>query len=113
MTSRSCARLPRPKPRIALAVFDSDTMRPERQERFSKYIALFLTVAMSPPSKSSISYAQDLPEKLARDCRSVMTSPFYQALFGVLTGRGADVIVVDDPMKAGDALSRISAEVRP
>ena len=81
----------------------------------------------------AISYAQDLSDKLARDCRALMTSPFYQSLFGtrlssdrnaaaefettqggyrlstsvggVLTGRGADVIVVDDPMKAGDALS--------
>jgi len=62
-----------------------------------------------------------------------MTSPFYQALFdtrlsrgreavsdyettdggcrlstsvgGVLTGRGADIIIIDDPLKAGDALS--------
>ena len=69
-----------------------------------------------------------------------MTSPFYQALFGtrlsaernavaefetteggyrlstpvggVLTGRCADVIIVDDPMKAGDALW-VLGEVRP
>src|SRR5258706_10546999 len=62
-----------------------------------------------------------------------MTSPFYEALFdtrisgerdaasefetneggyrlstsigGVLTGRGADIIVIDDPLKADDALS--------
>jgi predicted phage terminase large subunit-like protein len=83
----------------------------------------------------AISYAQDLSDKLARDCRALMTSPFYQSLFdtrlspdrnavaefettqggyrlstsvgGVVTGRGADVIVVDDPMKADDALSEI------
>jgi len=64
-----------------------------------------------------------------------MTSPFYEALFdtrisgerdavsefetndggyrlstsvgGVLTGRGADIIIVDDPLKADDALSEI------
>ena len=81
----------------------------------------------------SISYAQDLSDKLARDCRALITSPFYQSLFatrlsternavsefetteggyrlstsvgGVVTGRGADVIIVDDPMKADDALS--------
>ncbi|MGA7323082.1 MAG: hypothetical protein WBX25_01030 [Rhodomicrobium sp.] len=29
----------------------------------------------------AISYAQDLSDKLARDCRTLMTSPFYQALF--------------------------------
>jgi predicted phage terminase large subunit-like protein len=81
----------------------------------------------------AISYAQDLSDKHARDCRALMTSPFYQSLFdtrlsaernavyefetteggyrlstsvgGVLTGRGADLIIVDDPMKADDALS--------
>lgn len=80
-----------------------------------------------------VSYAQDLAEKMARDCRSVMSSPWYQRLFptrlspqkqsvaefvttaggyrmatsvgGVLTGRGADVIIIDDPMKPSDALS--------
>lgn len=81
----------------------------------------------------SITYAQDFTESLARQSRSLMQSQFYQALFdtriskgreaisdfetaeggyrlstsigGVLTGRGADIIVVDDPLKADDALS--------
>jgi predicted phage terminase large subunit-like protein len=81
----------------------------------------------------AISYAQDLSDKLARDCRALIMSPFYQSLFdtrlsadrnavaefettqggyrlstsvgGVVTGRGAHVIIVDDPMKADDALS--------
>jgi predicted phage terminase large subunit-like protein len=81
----------------------------------------------------AISYGQELSDKFARDCRTLMMSPFYQSLFrarlsaernaiaefetteggyrlstsvgGVVTGRGADVIVVDDPMKADDALS--------
>jgi predicted phage terminase large subunit-like protein len=87
------------------------------------------------PSKQilSVCYAQDLSDKLARDSRALMTCPFYAALFetrlsherqavsefetteggyrlstsvtGVLTGRGADIIIVDDPMKADDALS--------
>jgi predicted phage terminase large subunit-like protein len=85
------------------------------------------------PSKQilSVTYAQDLSEALARSSRSLMTSGFYQALFdtrlsreaisdfatteggyrlstsigGVLTGRGADIIIVDDPPKADDALS--------
>jgi predicted phage terminase large subunit-like protein len=80
------------------------------------------------------SYAQDLADKLAADCRSVVTSPWYQNLFrktrlamrkpavndfmttergfrlatsvgGVLTGRGADFIVIDDPLKPDEALS--------
>lgn len=87
------------------------------------------------PTKKIISvcYAQDLSDKFARDSRQLMTSPFYLALFdtrlspdrqavsdfettqggyrfsssvhGVLTGRGADIIIVDDPLKADEALS--------
>jgi predicted phage terminase large subunit-like protein len=80
-----------------------------------------------------VSYARDLSDNLARDSRNLMTSPFYEALFvtrisgerdavsefktteggyrlstsigGVLTGRGADIIIIDDPLKADDALS--------
>src|SRR5438552_5502466 len=80
-----------------------------------------------------VSYAQDLSDKLARDCRSVMLSPWYRRIFssrlapqrqavqefittrqgyrlatstgGVLTGRGADIILIDDPLKPEDALS--------
>jgi predicted phage terminase large subunit-like protein len=89
------------------------------------------------PSKRilTVCYAQDLSDKLARDSRALMTSPFYQALFdtrlspdrqavgefetteggyrfsssvgGVVTGRGADIIIVDDPMKADDAVSDV------
>jgi predicted phage terminase large subunit-like protein len=81
-----------------------------------------------------VSYAQDLADKLARDCRRVMTSDWYQRLFptrlaprhqavaefettrqgcrlatsvgGVLTGRGADIIIIDDPLKPEEALSQ-------
>jgi predicted phage terminase large subunit-like protein len=81
----------------------------------------------------SVCYAQDLSDKLARDCRQLMQTPFYKNLFatrisqdrsaiadfettegggrfstsvgGVITGRGADIIIVDDPLKADDALS--------
>src|SRR5438477_2837078 len=80
-----------------------------------------------------VSYAQDLADKLARDCRSIMTSPWYRHIFptrlapqrqavqefittrqgyrlatstgGVLTGRGADIILIDDPLKPEEALS--------
>jgi predicted phage terminase large subunit-like protein len=80
------------------------------------------------------SYGQDLADKHARDTRSVMASAFYRRLFpatrlspsklsvndfmttkggfrmatsvgGVLTGRGADIIIIDDPLKPDDALS--------
>jgi predicted phage terminase large subunit-like protein len=81
----------------------------------------------------SVTYAQDLSDNLARRSRTLMTSGFYEALFdtrlskgreavsdfettsggyrlstsigGVLTGRGADIIIIDDPLKADDALS--------
>src|SRR5258707_8848136 len=80
-----------------------------------------------------VSYAQELADKLARDCRSIMTSPWYRQIFptrlaphrqavqefittrqgyrlatstgGVLTGRGADIILIDDPLKPEEALS--------
>jgi len=77
------------------------------------------------------SYGQDLADSLARDCRLVMTSDWYRAIFptrlarnalhdfatvqkgyrfatsvgGVLTGRGADVVIIDDPLKPDEALS--------
>lgn len=79
------------------------------------------------------SYAQELATKLAIDCRSVMTSRWYQRLFptrlsserqavadfrttqrgfrmatsvgGTLTGRGADFIIIDDPLKPDEAPS--------
>ena len=81
----------------------------------------------------NVTYGQELSDKFARDCRSIMISPWYAALFptrlatarsalhelvttksgfrmatsvgGVLTGRGADVIIIDDPLKPGDAVS--------
>src|SRR5271169_3477472 len=80
-----------------------------------------------------VSYAQDLADKLARDCRTTMISPWYRQIFrtrlathrqavqefittaqgyrlatstgGVLTGRGADIILIDDPLKPEEALS--------
>src|SRR5947208_5678981 len=80
-----------------------------------------------------VSYAQDLADKLARDCRGIMMSPWYQRIFptrlaphrqavqefittrqgyrlatstgGVLTGRGADIILTDDPLKPEEAVS--------
>lgn len=80
-----------------------------------------------------ISYAQDLTDDFARSSLSLMRSPFYQATFktrlspdrqaveefkttaggcrrstsvaGGLTGRGADFIIIDDPIKADDSQS--------
>ncbi len=80
------------------------------------------------------SYGQDLANKHALDCRTLISSKFYQELFpgtrlstqrqavqefvttkqgfrlstsvgGVLTGRGADIIIIDDSLKPDEALS--------
>jgi predicted phage terminase large subunit-like protein len=80
------------------------------------------------------SYGQDLADKHARDCRTLMSSALYRSLFprtvlspdklsvndfmttaqgfrmstsvgGVLTGRGGDILILDDILKPEDALS--------
>jgi len=80
------------------------------------------------------SYAQDLTVKHARDCRAVIESAWYRRLFprtrldphkntesefettakgyrlgtsvgGTLTGRGGNLIIIDDPMKPAEAMS--------
>jgi predicted phage terminase large subunit-like protein len=81
-----------------------------------------------------VSYAQDLADKLSRDCRHIVASDWYRGVFptrlspqraampefdttaqgcrlatsvgGVLTGRGADLIIIDDPLKPEEALSQ-------
>ncbi len=81
-----------------------------------------------------VSYGQDLANKLALDCRTLMGSELYRGLFpvqlsprkqsvqeflttangsrlatsvgGVLTGRGADIIIIDDPLKPDEAVSQ-------
>jgi predicted phage terminase large subunit-like protein len=81
-----------------------------------------------------VSYAQDLAVKLSNQCRSVVGSPWYRSAFknsalnprkntesefettrggfrmatsvgGTLTGRGANIIIIDDPIKPTDAYS--------
>jgi len=81
-----------------------------------------------------VSYAEDLARKLSVDTRTVLDSPWYRETFphlklaskrprntelittqqgyrfaagvgGSVLGRGADLIIVDDPIKATDALS--------
>lgn len=83
------------------------------------------------------SYSYDLAEKHARDCLKIIDSAWYRRAFpnmrltkrsvldfetyagggrlstsvgGVLTGRGGDWIIIDDPMKADDALSEAMRE---
>jgi hypothetical protein len=81
-----------------------------------------------------VSYAQELADKLSRDCRRILASDWFRRIFptrlsqerqavpefettaqgcrlatsvgGVLTGRGADLIIIDDPLKPEEALSQ-------
>src|SRR5271169_5672544 len=80
------------------------------------------------------SYGQQLADKHSLDCRTLMGSKWYRGVFGVrlsprkqsvqeflttangsrlatsvggvLTGRGADVIIIDDPLKPDEAVSQ-------
>ena len=81
-----------------------------------------------------VSYSSDLAIKLANDCRTILKSDWYTRLFprmrisrlknteievvttqhgfrlatsidGTLTGRGGDILILDDPLKPIDALS--------
>jgi hypothetical protein len=84
------------------------------------------------------SYSEDLANKFSRDCRALMESRFYKRVFrtrlnpkkstegefettrrgsrlatsvgGTLTGRGGDILIVDDPTKAHDANSQAALE---
>ena len=81
-----------------------------------------------------VSYSGDLAKKHSNDFRAVLESPWYQSVFphtrigdyknteteievtqrgfrltasvgGTLTGRGGNIIIIDDPLKPDDALS--------
>ena len=84
------------------------------------------------------SYSEDLANKFSRDCRALMESHFYKRVFrtrlnpkksteeefettkrgsrlatsvgGTLTGRGGDILIIDDPTKANDANSQVALE---
>jgi hypothetical protein len=86
-----------------------------------------------------VSYAQDLADKLSRDCRHILASNWYRGIFptrlspqraampefdttaqgcrlatsvgGVLTGRGADIVIIDDPLKPEEALSQAQRQM--
>lgn len=104
---------------------------------FSSVMPAFM-LGQDPGAKIiCLSHGQDLADKLARDTLRLMREPFYAELFpdtrlskfaaenlettaggfrlatsmqGGVTGRGGDMIIVDDPMRAGDSHSET---VRP
>jgi predicted phage terminase large subunit-like protein len=84
-----------------------------------------------------VSYSAELAKTHSSDFRRVVTDPIYQAVFpkmvlagetdsetrttqrgrryttsiqGTLTGRGGNLIIIDDPLKAADAVSDVSRE---
>ena len=86
-----------------------------------------------------VSYAQDLSHKHSRDCRAVIQSRFYREIFprtkidsrknaeseyattrkgsrlatsigGSLTGRGGDIIIIDDAHKPDESLSEVKRQ---
>lgn len=87
----------------------------------------------------AVSYAEGLSEKLALDCMKVIEAGWYRDIFpmtriarnrsarsdfattlgggrysttvgGTLTGRGGDIIIIDDPNKPEDALSNLKRQ---
>src|ERR1700730_9754544 len=84
-----------------------------------------------------VSYSQDLAIKLGADCRRLIETSWYNRLFpnlrlsrstateietdrggyrlttsteGTLTGRGGDLIIIDDPLNANDAYSKTARD---
>lgn len=85
-----------------------------------------------------VSYAQDLADKMAFDTRRLMNSAWYQGIFatrlsnpraklaeltttaggcrlatstgGMLTGRGGNIVIIDDPLKPSEAISKLQRE---
>ena len=108
---------------------------PRSMKSITVSVAFSAWVMGRDPTKKvmAISYAEDLARKLSVDTRSVMMTDWYRAAFpkfafsgrprnlelgttlggyrfaagmnGSILGRGADLILIDDPIKATDALS--------
>ncbi len=112
------------------------TMPPRSLKSISASVAFpaFLLGRIPTRRIVCVSYAEDLAQKHARDCRSVMRSDWYRRVFprtrlsrsksseldfettrgggrlstsvgGALTGRGGSLVIVDDPQKPADAMS--------
>lgn len=110
------------------------TQPPRTMKSICVSVALVAWLLGQDPAKKIIcvSYSASLASELASQCRKVMESEWYRAAFpdtrlekatevelrttrggyrhatsigGTLTGRGADYIIVDDPLKAEDGRS--------
>jgi len=110
------------------------TMPPRSMKSICTSVAFACWVLGKDPSRRIIcvSYSAELSLKFARECKAVMESDWYRSIFpktrlarvteqelittqqggryttsvgGSLTGRGGNIIIVDDPMKAQDGQS--------
>ncbi len=112
------------------------TQPPRSLKSISTSVAFVAFLLGHDPTAQIIcaSFGQDLANKHAMDCRTILASPWYQALFpdtrlsserqavqefmttkqglrlstsvgGAVTGRGANVIIIDDPLKPDEAIS--------
>lgn len=116
------------------------TVPPRSGKSLLASIALPAYILGRDPTRRIIcaSYSGELAAKHSRDCRTVMTDPAYHVLFpatviagknteseletvdggfryatsvgGTLTGRGGNFIIIDDPMKPDEAMSRTARE---
>lgn len=115
-------------------------MPPRSLKSIAASVALVAFYLGHHPSAEVIcaSYSAELSSKFAFDCRKIMMSPWYQAIFETridpkksaadnfytvqggsrlagsvckgITGRGADLIVIDDPAKPDEMLSDVIRE---
>jgi len=110
------------------------TVPPRSLKSICASIAFPAWVLGKDPSRRIIcgSYGYELSGKLARDCKAVMQSDWYKQAFskthlkrmtdldlettkkggryatsvgGAITGRGGNIIIIDDPLKPSDGLS--------
>ena len=115
------------------------TVPPRHLKSICASVALVAWILGHDPTRKiiTVSYAQDLAEKFSRDFRAVVNSDWYQTAFpsmrpakdtemefvttrggfryatsvgGTLTGRGANLIIIDDPLKSADAMSKTVRE---
>src|SRR6266849_6246618 len=111
------------------------TLPPRHLKSVCASVAFPAWVLGCDPSKRIIcaSYSADLASKHAQDCRAVMEAGWYRRIFpqtriseknaemnfvttrqgyrystsvgGTLTGRGGNILIIDDPLKPDDAFS--------
>lgn len=112
------------------------TMPPRMLKSISASVAFPAFLLGHDPGKRivCVTYAEDLSEFHARDCRAVMESDWYRRIFprtrisraknatldfettrrggrlststgGTLTGRGGSLVIIDDPLRAADGMS--------